>query len=257
MQDWDAKQYLRFNKERTRPAQDLLSRIPNENPRKVADIGCGPGNSTRKLADRYPRADVLGVDSSPEMVRAAKEANPSLAFRLCDAEKELPALGNDFDVVFSNACIQWVPNHARLLPEMMGMLKTGGTLAVQTPMNYEEPIHRIIQAVSSSERWRPRFTNARFFYNLQPEEYYDLLASLTSDFSIWTTTYFHIMHTHNDIMEWYKGTGLRPYLNALKEPERSEFEREIASEVQRAYAPRPDGSIIFRFPRLFFTAFKH
>ena len=256
MQNWDAAQYLRFKGERTRPAEDLLGRIANENPAKVVDIGCGPGNSTRKLADRYPQADVLGVDSSSEMIRAAKEANPSLSFRLCDAGRELPALGSGFDVVFSNACIQWVPNHTQLLPDMMGLLKKGGTLAVQAPMNYEEPIHRIIQAVSSSERWRPLFSNPRVFYNLKPEEYYDLLASLTSEFSIWTTTYFHIMRTHADIIEWYKGTGLRPYLNALQEPDRSEFEREITAEVQKAYTPRPDGSIIFRFPRLFFTATK-
>ena len=152
---WDSAAYLRFKAERTQPSIDLVKRIDLEQPRKLLDVGCGPGNSTQVLADAFPNAlRIIGIDSSPEMIEAAKDDHPDMEFRICDA-LNLPSLGEDgFDVVFSNACIQWVPDHPRLIRDMLALLRPGGMLAVQVPMNYQEPIHRIIGELAASDEWR-------------------------------------------------------------------------------------------------------
>lgn len=257
MSEWNPEQYLKFSTERTQPAIDLLNRVRLESPAEVLDIGCGPGNSTAELWRRFPNARILGVDSSKNMIGAAAEQYPELEFAVCDASSDLPALGRKFDLFFSNACIQWVPEHGRLIPEMMKILRPGGVLAVQTPMNYEEPIHRIIGQTVNSAKWKPHFPNPRIFYNLTPGEYFDLLSGLTDEFSLWSTTYYHVMPSHGAILEWYRATGLRPYLEALKTvSEQKEFEQEIFAQVQQAYPMQKNGKIIFRFPRFFFTAVK-
>lgn len=152
---WDSAAYLRFKAERTQPSIDLVKRIDLEQPRKLLDVGCGPGNSTQVLADAFPNAlRIIGIDSSPEMIEAAKDDHPDMEFRICDA-LNLPSLGEAwFDVVFSNACIQWVPDHPRLIRDMLALLRPGGMLAVQVPMNYQEPIHRIIGELAASDEWR-------------------------------------------------------------------------------------------------------
>ena len=254
MPDWDSAQYLKFGSQRTQPARDLASRLPAENPREVLDVGCGPGNSTEVLAKRYPGARILGIDSSPEMVAAASHSHPDLEFRLCDAGRELAQLDRQFDVVFSNACIQWIPDHPMLLKNLLGLLKKDGVLAVQVPMNHQEPVHRVIGEIIARERWNKRIGKARIFHQLTPEGYFDLLAKLSPVFDIWQTTYFHRMRSHEDILEWYRGTGLRPYLAQLSDEERPDFEREILTELRRTYPKQENGEIIFRFPRLFFIA---
>lgn len=254
MADWNSKQYLKFKKERTQPAIDLVNRIQLENPSKIIDIGCGPGNSTQVLAARFPNAQILGIDSSENMIATARKQYPNLKFKVCDAANDLKNLGNDFDLVFSNACIQWIENHHRLLPSMMGLLKNGGVLAVQTPMNYEEPIHKLIQEVTALPKWRTFFPNPRLFYNLTQEEYFDLLSEISPEFSIWQTTYFHTMKSHQDILEWYRSTGLKPYLDVLTEDEKISFEQDIMNGIKSAYPKQINGEIIFRFPRFFFTA---
>jgi len=256
MADWNSLQYLKFRNERTQPSIDLVNRIPMENPLKIIDIGCGPGNSTDVLARRFPDAYILGIDNSSNMIETAKSNYPNLHFMLCDATQDLPSLDRDFDIVFSNACIQWVPNHHALLKNLMGLLRPGGVLAVQTPMNYQEPIHLIIQEVSANEKWSSRFARRRIFYNLTPNEYYDLLSGISSDFSIWQSTYYHKMKTHNDIIEWYRSTGLRPYLAVLSPEDKAEFEKDIYNKLTAAYPKQKNGEIIFRFPRFFFTAVK-
>jgi len=165
-------------------------------------------------------------------------------------------LGGGYDVAFSNACIQWIPDHPRLLREMLGLLRPGGVMAVQTPMNYEEPIHLIIEEVTTSGKWRPFFPNPRIFHNLTQPEYFDLLAEIASGFALWETVYFHRMDSHEAILEWYKGTGLRPYLNVLPEEKKAEFEYDIRQQVALRYPVQPNGEIIFRFPRFFFLAYK-
>jgi trans-aconitate 2-methyltransferase len=152
MADWSSAQYLMFKNERTQPAIDLVNRINLENPKKVVDIGCGPGNSTQVLMDKFPNAYILGVDNSSNMIETAKKDHPNMDFKICDVGKDIASIGNDFDIVFSNACVQWIPNHNQLLKAMMGLLKPGGILAVQTPMNYQEPIHKIIGEISTNEK---------------------------------------------------------------------------------------------------------
>jgi trans-aconitate 2-methyltransferase len=251
---WDSGQYLKFEVERTQPARDLAARIAVGDVRDVLDVGCGPGNSSRVLAERFPGARVRGIDSSPEMIAAAAAKHGDLEFSLCDAGKDLGKLGRTFDVVFSNACIQWIPDHPKLVRDMLGLLRPGGVLAVQTPMNYDEPIHKIIAGLVAGEKWQGAFASPRIFYNLRPGEYFDLLAEAAGDFTLWQTTYYHVLRSHADIMEWYRGTGLRPYLSALPEADRAAFEADVFAEVITQYPKQRDGRIIFRFPRFFFTA---
>ena len=137
---------------------------------------------------------------------------------------------------------------------MMSLLKRGGVLAVQMPVNYDEPIHKIISEVSRSEKWKGEFPNSRIMYNLTQSEYFDLLSEISEDFSMWETIYCHNLKSHKDIMEWYRGTGLRPYLSVLSEDKKKEFEKEIFDRIKEEYPVQKNGSIIFRFPRLFFTA---
>lgn len=253
---WNSEQYLKFKAERTQPAIDLANRITVQSPTDIIDIGCGPGNSTEILKKRYPNAAVVGADNSENMLEAARKKYPDIEFIICDASRDLGRLCGKFDIVFSNACIQWVPDHHKLLREMMSLLKEGGELAVQIPMNYDEPIHKIIGETASSEKWRDKFNDPRHFYTLTPEKYYDILSEISSDFSMWQTTYFHRMKSHSNIMEWYKSTGLRPYLETLSPADKEEFEKDIFTEVEKAYPKQANGEIIFRFPRLFFKAVK-
>lgn len=252
---WNSELYSRFLSERTLPAIDLARRITIENPQNIIDIGCGPANSTKVLADRFPNSRVIGADFSEEMIQKARGNYPDLEFIRFDARHDFPKLTEKFDVLFSNACIQWVPDHKKLLAEMMNALNTGGMLAVQIPMNRSEPIHRIICELSESEKWSC-LSGLRVFYTLTAEEYYDILSGLTDDFAVWQTTYFHSMPSHESIIEWYKGTGLRPYISQLDETRAEEFVSDVRAEVIKAYPKQKNGNIIFRFPRFFFTAKK-
>lgn len=251
---WDSDLYLQFKAERTQPSRDLARRIPLERPSKALDVGCGPGNSSRVLADVFPGLRIMGIDSSPEMIAAAKAAHPDMAFRLCDAGK-LPALGEGgFDIVFSNACLQWVPDHPRLIAQMLSLLRPGGALAVQIPMNQREPIHRIIAALAASDAWRTELNGARVFHTLTQEAYFDILSEKAASFQLWETTYLHRLPSHDAIMEWYKGTGLRPYLSLLSADSAARFEKAVLREVRKEYPVQKNGEIIFRFPRFFFIA---
>lgn len=254
MSDWNALQYLKFERQRTQPAIDLVYRIGLSNPEKILDVGCGPGNSTRVLKDRFCQAMVTGIDNSENMLEKARADHPDLNFRLCDVNGDLDELDHDYDIVFSNACLQWIPNHPLLLEKLMGLLKKNGVLAVQVPYNFTEPIHRIIDAVSSSARWDGYFPEKRVYYTLSPGEYFDILAGITPDFDIWETIYYHVMKSHDSILEWYRGTGLRPYLNVLPEGKKAEFEQDVMSRLIEAYPKQKNGEIIFPFPRLFFMA---
>lgn len=256
MPEWNALQYTKFLKERTQPAIDLANKINLSAPNEIIDIGCGPGNSTHVLYERFPRAHITGVDNSESMLQQAKINNPKLDFKFFDARTDFPTLKQKFDVVFSNACIQWIPDHKNLIQEMMSILKNGGILAVQTPMNYKEPIHMIISELVSSKKWKNKFIQPRIFYNMTQGEYFDLLSSVSSDFSMWETIYYHKMDSHRNIIEWYKGTGLRPYLEVLNETDAKSFINEVYREVSKAYPKQANGEIIFRFPRFFFTAVK-
>lgn len=254
MHDWDSRQYLKFENERTQPAIDLANRIKIQNPQRIVDIGCGPGNSTQVLAQKYPNAKILGVDSSPDMIETAKKEHPEIDFMQCDASRDLAMLGGEYDIVFSNACIQWIPEHERLIPNMIALLKKGGVLAVQTPMNYQEPVHKITDQVIASEKWKVDMPVKRVLYNLTQSGYFDLLSQIASSFYLWEIVYYHKMQTHVDILEWYRGTGLRPFFNILPDYKKKAFEQDILSELELAYPVQKSGGILFKFPRLFFVA---
>ncbi len=256
LSNWNSNQYLKFKKERTQPAYDLVNRIDFNNPQKIIDVGCGPGNSTQVLSERFPNAEILGIDNSENMIASAKSAYPNLNFLLCDAGKDLASINQKFDIVFSNACIQWIPDHRKLLKNMMDLLNENGVLAIQTPMNYDEPIHKIISFISSSGKWKEKFNSPRIMYNLTSSEYYDLLSEISADFSMWNTTYFHRMKSYESIIEWHRGTGLRPYLDALCDRDKEKFENEVYHQIIKEYPKQKNGEIIFKFPRLFFTAIK-
>ncbi len=256
MADWNSAQYLKFKAQRTQPSIDLAAGIEVENPRGIIDIGCGPGNSTRVVKDRFPEAHATGADLSDNMLEAARRDNPDCDFIRLDVGGDLSALAGRFDVVFSNACLQWVPEHRKLLPSLFSLLRKGGALAVQIPMNFEEPIHQIICRTAQSPEWSGKFKNQRIFYTLSEEEYFDILSELTDDFEIWRTVYFHRMPGIESIIEWYKGTGLRPYLDALSDNDKEKFLAEIKAQLEKECPKQENGEIIFRFPRFFFIAEK-
>ncbi len=256
MSDWNSEQYLKFKKERTQPSIDLVNRIDVENPQRILDIGCGPGNSTAVLKKRFPDAYILGVDFSPNMIEKAKTDYPELDFMLFDASKDFDKLEGKFDIVFSNACIQWIPNHKKLLADMMHILNDKGVMAVQVPFQFNQPMHKIVDEVASRKEWKTFIPFEKVFNILREEEYFDLLSDISSDFSMWHTVYFHRMPSQRSIIEWYRSTGLKPYLDVLADDKKTEFENAVFEEVKKAYPVQKNGEVIFRFPRLFFIANK-
>ncbi len=250
MSDWNARQYLKFKNERTQPAIDLAMRIRTA-PETIVDIGCGPGNSTKILRELFPKASILGIDSSPHMIERAKKDHPDLDFCVCDAL----SLDRSVDLIYSNACLHWIPNHQTFLPALMRKLNDGGMLAVQMPYNNEEPLYRMINEMTADPRWG--FDSAKIEHNttLSPDEYYEILSGCSS-FDIWETKYYHSMPDHQALVEWVKSAKLRPYLDILHEDDRQLFEAELVAGARKAYPVMPDGNIVFGFRRLFFTAAK-
>lgn len=256
MSDWNAEQYLKFKKDRTKPSIDLSNKIDIENPKNIIDIGCGPANSTAVLKNKFPNAYVLGVDSSENMINTAKKSYPDIDFMLFDAAKDFERLDKKFDVVFSNACIQWVPDHHKLIPNMMSILRDGGMLAVQIPITVEQDMHRVKDTVLSKPYWNDRLSGARTVYTLNDYEYFDILSGCSSDFEIWKTVYYHRLPSHQSVLEWYRSTGLKPYFDKLNDDDKALFEQDILEEIAKHFPVRQNGEIIFKFPRLFFTAKK-
>lgn len=255
MPNWNPVQYEKFIKDRTQPAIDLANRLETLNPDSILDLGCGLGNSTKVLKDRFPNARVIGADNSIEMLEKAKKLYSEIDFINLDANGDLNDISEKFDIVFSNACIQWLPNHRELLPKLMTLLKPNGILAIQIPIQREHPVHIIINQLADNQKWKGKIVS-RQYNNLTTEEYFDVLSHISSDFEIWETTYCHRMPSYESIIEWYKGTGLRPYLEQLSESEANEFIDDVYIELQQRYQVQKNGEILFRFPRLFFIAKK-
>jgi len=255
MADWNPGLYLRFESERGKPIADLLARVGLPCPARVIDIGCGPGNSTECLARRWPGAEIVGLDSSKAMLEAAARRLPGPRWVERDAAGDLSGLG-PFDLVFSNAALQWMPAHERVLPAWFALLRPGGVLAVQAPNNFDSPLHQALLALAGSEKWRGALPQARPQNYRDAGYYYDILSRLTADFELWATVYYHVLDCHEDMIEWYKGTGFRPYLEPLDAPGQAEFLADMLEQARALYAPQADGKILFEFKRLFFTAVK-
>lgn len=252
MSDWDAGLYLKFKMQRTQPAIDLANRVKGHSFRKIADIGCGPGNSTTILKSLFPDSDIEGIDKSQSMIEKAQSCCQGIRFRLCDVHE----LESGYDLLFSNACLQWVPDHKSLLPELIQKLNPGGILAVQVPMNGNEPLYRIIADVAKDPVWNLQNTYFETNEALAPDEYIDILSGCSSDFQIWETAYYHRMPSHQALIDWVKGTRLRPYLNALHGEKALAFEKEILNRAAAVYPIRKNGEVVLRFNRLFFIAEK-
>ena len=249
---WSPAQYLAFEDERTRPVRDLVAAIPGGGARVAVDLGCGPGNSTEVLAARCPGAAVSGLDSSADMVAAARQRLPSLRFDVADiAAWDAPG---PFDVLLANAVLQWVPDHAALLPRLVGRLAPGGSLAVQMPDNLDEPAHRLMREVAAEGPWAAKLAGAAGARTGMgaADWYYGVLRPGCSRVDVWRTTYFHVLAGGADaVVEWFKGSGLRPFLAPLDDGERIEFLRRYRDAVATAYPALPDGAVLLPFPRLF------
>ena len=257
---WDSKQYLQFENERNQPAVDLTKRIVSntETAKSIIDIGCGPGNSTAILKTFFPKAEVLGVDNSDNMLtKAVAQYGNFIKFQYCDITTDLPKIKQKFDIVFSNACLQWVPEHERIIPALYELLNDNGILAVQIPKNGDSPLYKAMDAVVNDPKWNFNLADVAYNKSLSPEEYFDILSSLSNDFAMWESVYYHRMKTHSALVDWIKGTKLRPYLNLLDETSQKKLENEIVNNLFSVYPVQRNGEIIYKFRRLFFVIKRH
>lgn len=252
--DWNARQYLKFEDERTRPPRDLLAQVPLQSPRCVIDLGCGPGNSTELLVARYPGAEVSGLDSSPDMLRQARARLPNCAFAQDDLASWNPRGGTD--LLFANAVFQWVPDHPTVLRRLLAALPDGGVLAVQMPDNTDEPALALMREVAEEGPWAAQLARTAAARDdlPSPAAYYDLLKPVSAHLEIWHTVYNHVMAGPDAIVEWFKGSGLRPFLSPLEDDMRRDFVAAYSARIAEAYPARFDGQVLLRFPRLFIVA---
>jgi trans-aconitate 2-methyltransferase len=322
MAGWNPVQYLKFCDERTQPCRDLAVRIAVPQVRTVIDLGCGPGNSTQVLAERWPDAQITALDSDTAMINAAIESHgrgrwitgdigkwaagqppnaaaeksaeaaaqkpteaASQTSKEASAENVSPAGTEDapaapsgatpagtaepspegaleneqYDIVFSNAALQWLPDHATLYPQLFSHVARGGAFAMQIPSSLDRPAYRLLREMAASIGWRKWFPTGRVrtWHAQDWEFYYDLLAPLATRVDMWQTEYFHVMPNAETVVEWYRATGMRPYLNAIGEdPDRDKFLAEYTEKIRAAYRPRPDGRILFPFLRIFLIAYR-
>jgi trans-aconitate 2-methyltransferase len=254
MADWSADQYLKFEDERTRPPRDLIAQIPLARAERVVDLGCGPGNSTELLIARYPDAAVTGLDSSADMLRQARARLPRCNFIEADLASWTPPERSD--LLFANASFQWLPDHPAVLRRMLQALRAGGVLAVQMPDNMDEPALALMAKVASRGPWAgtPALAAAARAPLPRPQTYYDLLKPLCAQLDIWHTIYNHVMAGPQAIVEWFKGSALRPYLAALGPAMGEAFLAAYLEEIKQHYSARHDGRVLLPFPRVFIVA---
>ena len=270
---WDPALYLRYGGERSRPFFDLLARVGAELPSYVADMGCGPGQLTAMLAERWPSATVCGVDNSPQMIEAARQLVPAQAVRTAVSAGSGPTLtshapGLSFmlddirhwkpqhlpDVIISNAVLQWVPDHRELIVRWVDQLADGGWLAFQVPGNFDQPSHAILRELAASARWRPLLRDVELNrQTADPADYAELLARAGCEVDAWETTYLHILPGEDPVLEWYKGTGLRPVLAVLDADQATDFLAEYGEQLRAAYPPASFGTML-PFRRVFAVA---
>lgn len=250
---WDPAQYLEFAEPRLRPAIDLLARVDLATPRAIADLGCGAGNVTRLLSQRWPDASVTAVDDSPEMLAVAARTTPGVRW----IGQDLASWSADrpLDLVFSNAALHWLPDHPALFPHLLRQLAPGGQLAVQMPRNFHAPSHTLLADTVREGPWAARLTPLlRTAPVGEPADYHAMLSPLADRLDIWQTEYLHVLHGPDPVKAWTKGTVLKPLLDALDAPARAVFEADYAARLRRAYPPGPRGETLFPFRRLFVVA---
>ncbi len=257
---WDPRQYLKFEGERLRPALDLLARVPQSAPRAIVDLGCGTGNVTRVIGERFPAASIVGVDGSAAMLAKAREStagDPRFSFVEADLAAWMPPA--PVELVYSNAALHWLPDHARLFARAMAMVDSGGTLAVQMPDNFDAPSHTTIAQLASSERWRSRLGALVREAPVAPAlDYFRWLSPLSTVLDIWTTEYLQLLPAGvggvHPVAAWTKGTWLTTFLAELDGDEQREFLAQYEAKLMQAYPPLADGRVLFPFRRLFIVA---
>lgn len=254
--DWSARQYVKFEDERTRPARDLLAGVPTREPRRVVDLGCGPGNTTELLLATFPKAEIVGIDSSPDMITNARARLRSITFEVADLTTWRPDPAAPVDIIYSNAVFQWIAGHDTILPRLTGLLPEGGSLAIQMPDNLEEPSHRAMREVARSGPWSSRLAAAEGTRTPigSPAAYYALLKPHATRVDIWRTIYNHPLDGLDGIVEWFKGSGLRPFLNLLDPAEQEAYLDAYRAAIAPHYPSAPDGKVLLAFPRLFIVA---
>jgi trans-aconitate 2-methyltransferase len=253
---WSAVQYVKFEQERSRPVRDLLDRLPNKHVASAVDIGCGPGNSTELLQQRFPNAVITGIDSSADMIAAARKRLPGVRFDIQDIAA-WSGIDASVDLILANAVLQWVPDHAALVPALIAKLSPGGSLAVQVPASVDEPAPRLIREIAASGPWSQRLAERSVERTVRhsADWYYRTLREHGVAADLWMTTYYHPLSGGADaIVEWFKGSGLRPYLGPLDATERAAFLARYRHAIAQAYPPLADGTVLLAFPRLFFIA---
>ncbi len=247
---WSASQYLQFEDQRNQPIGDLLHRICRLDAASAVDLGCGPGNSTIRVQQAFPNARVVGIDSSPDMIARARADHPDIPF-LC---QDIRALEGRYDPIFSNACLQWVPDHETLLPQLVEHLTDGGVLAAQFPMNQEEPLFQSISQMAEDPKWGFQHHHLAYNGTLAPRAYCNLLLPCCRDVQLWETKYYHRLPSHPALIEWVKGSRLRLYLSCLSPEQQAAFEEELLDRARQDYPLTAGGEVIFHFNRCFLVA---
>lgn len=252
MPSWDPSQYLKFADDRLRPALDLIARISGVEPRTICDLGCGAGNVTKLLRERWPDAQVTGLDSSRDMLDKAR-AIPGVGWVEGDVAhwtSQQPA-----DLVFSNAVLHWIDGHAQLFPHLIRQVARGGVLAVQMPRNFEAPSHTLLFETAARGPWaRTLVPYLRTAPVSVPEVYYDLLMPHATHIDIWETEYLHVLQGENAVLEWTKGSAVRPLLDLIDPAQKDDFIAAYAERLRTAYPRRANGMTLFPFRRMFIVA---
>jgi trans-aconitate 2-methyltransferase len=252
MASWDPVTYLRFADERSRPFFDLVARIAAPDPATIVDLGCGPGNLTAHLADRWPGAQVIGLDSSSEMIeKAAEHRTERVRFVVADLRDWRPR--TPVDVIISNATLQWVPGHRGVLPRLIGNLSSEGWLAFQVPGNFDEPSHQLLRELAADVRFAEFARAVEWPEVAEPVDYFSDLAGLGCRVEVWETTYLHVLPGPDPVFDWISGTGARPILHALPDQQREEFVTEYKAALRDAYPSRPYGTVL-PYRRIFVVA---
>jgi len=253
---WSAEQYVKFEDERTRPARDLIAQVPLGSAERAYDLGCGPGNSTELLVERFGAKNVTGLDSDDNMLAAARERLPGTTFAKADLNTWVPE--EPADLLYANAVFQWVPDHISVLARLMDHLKPGGVLAVQMPDNLTEPSHTLMEEAGAAGPWAPAFEGGRIRRPVlpSPSAYFEALMPKAARVDVWHTVYYHPLADAPAIVEWVRGTGLRPYLNAAGPEHAEAFTADYTARIVKAYPPMADGRVLLRFPRFFIIAVK-
>lgn len=254
MSDWDAHLYQRFASERTQPAIDLVSRLHVDDPKRIIDLGCGPGNSTEILRRRWPHAKIIGLDSSAEMISAARERYPDQEWILANVETW--EARQPYDIVFSNAALQWIPHHDQLLTRLLHQVAEGGILAFQIPSHVHSQLHQQILQIANESDWAHRMHEAKRALTIEsPSFYYDILEGRVSKLDIFEIEYCHVMENTQAIIQWISSTGLRPFLDALETADQKQrFIDLLSLHVAAAYPRQKNAKVLFPFRRLFIVA---